>query len=217
MARQIAQRCLAFAGTGFGIASPEQHLGPRLVDLRHEAEAAGVRIPQPRDRPAGQDAGKRLDVLLRIAAIDAERVQLEDLTAEILVESLAGAPADQRVGPDRLNVVEVEAHPRMARHGEQHIGEAAGDVRADRLALEGADEAAHHRAHRRNREVIAPEEYQPLEQRRLAGDRRVHPGADLGEEDGAQLVLGAGLLSGLLVDRFLVEARLQHGGDHRPR
>ena len=26
----------------------------------------------------------------------------------------------------------------MARHRQQHVGEAAGDVRADRLALEGA-------------------------------------------------------------------------------
>src|SRR5882672_11263075 len=176
MAREVAERRLALLRPGFAIAASEQDLGPRLVDLRHEAEAAGIGVVEPRDRPAGQDAGKRLDVLLGIAAIDAERVQLEDLASEILVEPLVAALAERRARPDRLDVVEIEAHRRMARDGEQHIGEASGDVRADRLALESADEAAYHRPQRRDGEVVAPEEDQTLAQRRRAGDRRVNPG-----------------------------------------
>jgi hypothetical protein len=43
----------------------------------------------------------------------------------------------------------------MARHGEQHVGEAAGDVRADRLALERGREAADRRAQDRDGEMIA--------------------------------------------------------------
>src|SRR5207244_1391067 len=100
--------------------------------------------------PAGQDAGERLDVLLAVTAIDAERVQLEDLAAEILVEALVAAAADERVRTDRLDIVEIEPHRRMARHREQHVGEPAGDMRTDGLALESADEAAHDRAQRRN-------------------------------------------------------------------
>src|SRR5260370_42567471 len=87
VSRQIAQGCLALARTGLGIAAAEQNLGAGLVDLRHEAERAGARAVEASDRPARQDAVERLDVVVRGAATDAEREQLEDLAAEILVEA----------------------------------------------------------------------------------------------------------------------------------
>src|SRR5438552_19093280 len=86
-------------------ASAKQGFLPRLVDLRRETEAAGVGIAEPRDRPAGQDTGERLDIPLRVAAVDAERVQLENLAAEFLVDALGGAPTDRRVRGGWLDVV----------------------------------------------------------------------------------------------------------------
>jgi hypothetical protein len=65
-------------------------LAPGSWIARHEAEMPGL-VGARADRPAGQDAGERADVLLAIAAIDAERVQLQQLAAEILVEPALAA------------------------------------------------------------------------------------------------------------------------------
>ena len=65
------------------------------------------------------------DVGLGVAAVDADRVQLQDLAGEVLVEAEAAALAGPGMRPDRLGVVEIEQHRRMARDGEQHVAEAA--------------------------------------------------------------------------------------------
>ena len=48
------------------------------------AEAAA--LPRVVDRPAGERARHFGDVLLRVAAVDAERVQLHQLAAVVLVQ-----------------------------------------------------------------------------------------------------------------------------------
>ena len=179
-------------------------------------ESAGVGILQPRDRPAGQDACQRLDIVLRVAAIDAERVQLHHLARQILVEADMTALPGLRIRADREHLVEIEQHRRMPLGGEQHIDEAAGDMRPDRLALESPGEAADDRPHAGYSEMIAPEARQPFLQRRIAIDDRVEARIELGEIDRAQaLVLGLLEIGVLVLAEIL--PRLQHFRDHAGR
>ena len=69
-------------------------------------------------------------------------------------------------GPDRADVVEIEQHRRVAHHRQQHVGEAAGDMRADRLLDEGARQRGALAAAQRDREVVGPEPDQPFAERR---------------------------------------------------
>src|SRR5579884_1358034 len=55
-----------------------------VVPLGAELEMAGLEA----DSPAGETAGDFLHVFLRVPAVHAQRVQLEDFAAEVLVESL---------------------------------------------------------------------------------------------------------------------------------
>ena len=180
---EIGERRDALLLTALGIALVEQSLGTRLVRERAKAERPRRRLLRSRDRPAGQDARQRLDIVLRIAAIDTERVQLEDFASEILVEAAAGALAGHRIGTDRLRVVEIEQHRRMALDRKQHVGEAAEHVRPDRLALERTGKAADEGAARRHREVVAPELHEPLDIGPLARSGGAQPCLDLGEID----------------------------------
>src|SRR4051812_48222891 len=71
----------------------EQHLVAGLMPVWRDGEQPAMdRIVVGRgNRPAGDDAGKAGDVGLRIAAVDAQRVELQDLAGKILVEAaLAG-------------------------------------------------------------------------------------------------------------------------------
>ncbi len=124
---------------------------PGLVDQLGEGELAGRRVPgqprrraaaEPAHRPAGQRPGELGDVGLRVAGADAERMQLEDFAREVLVEAalLAAARGDElagaRIRADRLRLVEVDEHRRMLLDRDQHVGEFAQHMRADRLELE---------------------------------------------------------------------------------
>ena len=62
---------------------PEDRLLARVVDRRIEDELAGL----PVERPSGERARDFLHVLLRVAAVDAERVQLHQLARIVLVEA----------------------------------------------------------------------------------------------------------------------------------
>ena len=117
----------------------------RLAPIRLEVEGAGrARLAQgSRDAPAGDGAGELGDVGLRVARADAERVELEDFTREVFVESLAGEPPGTGVGTDRVLVVEEEDHRRMTLRGPEQRGEFAERVRTDRLALERPGGDAH--------------------------------------------------------------------------
>jgi hypothetical protein len=89
----------------------------------------------------------------------------------------------------------------MTHDGAQHVVEAAGDVRAYGLALEGAGEHGQDRlAGDRDREVVAPEMGETLDQRRLRADGGKRALADLLE------IEGAGLLAELpLEDRLVLD------------
>src|ERR1051325_6827989 len=61
----------------------EDDLLAGVVQRRHEAELSAPRI----DRPAGKGARDVDHVLLRVTGVDAERVELEELAAVVLVEA----------------------------------------------------------------------------------------------------------------------------------
>src|SRR6185369_11051102 len=102
------------------------------AELR-EAPVAGFAA----DRPAGDGLGEGGDVRLRVTAVDAERVQLEDLARQVLVDvefapTLRIAAALQktrgaRIRADRRLVVEVQQHRRVLLDREQQIREMPGD------------------------------------------------------------------------------------------
>jgi hypothetical protein len=130
-----------------------------VVHARPEDEVpVGLR---PVDRPAGERAGDLGDVLLCVAAVHAERVQLHQLARVVLVESaLASAVRSRRhdeVRPGAEPVVEVEEHRRMVRGGAHEVGELAHRVRADRFALVGRDVPPHVALAREHVEVVEPE------------------------------------------------------------
>src|SRR5208337_1569690 len=137
----------------------------RLVEVRVEDEApffAGLVIVAG-EAPSGNDARKRGDVLLRVAAIDAERVQLQNLPGEILVEPLLLALSAPRIRPHRLLVVEIDEHGRMLLGSKQHVFEAPEYMRTDDLALIGARENAIGAGlARRDAEMVRPEQNEAL-------------------------------------------------------
>ena len=61
----------------------EDDLRAVVVTAGHELEFAGLRV----DAPAGEAAGDFLHVLLRVAAVDAERVQFHDLAGVVFVDA----------------------------------------------------------------------------------------------------------------------------------
>ncbi len=76
------------------------------------AEAASAGSDRAADRPARDHLREFGDVVLGVAAIDAERVQLEDLAREVLVETelaatVAREPRRRRPFAHRRRVVEV--------------------------------------------------------------------------------------------------------------
>ena len=90
-----------------GIARAEHHLRARLVQLGAEHELPGLRRRRsarrrpPIDQPV-MHLGEGGDVGLRVAAADPERVQLEDLARQILVDAdlaLRLAPLDALARP----------------------------------------------------------------------------------------------------------------------
>ncbi len=102
-----------------------------LVQARIEDElTAALGIGAGLDQgPARQHIGERDDVVLGVAAAHAERMQLEDLAREILVETAGAVDPGDRVRAHRADIVEIEQHGRMAIGGKQQIGEAAQHVR----------------------------------------------------------------------------------------
>ena len=88
--------------------------------------------------------------LLRVPAVDAERVQLEQLARVVLVQaarSAGGAHARLSSVAQRrvrrvhraLELIQVEQHRRALRHGAQQVAEVAERARPDHVAVVGRD------------------------------------------------------------------------------
>src|SRR5439155_13394331 len=109
------------------------------------------------------DLCKARDILLRIAATDAEGVELENLARQVLVEPAASAFSHARVRTDRLIEVQVTDHRLMVLDDDQHVFKSAHHMGADGLDLESASENA--ALGSADGEVIGPEIDQPFEER----------------------------------------------------
>src|SRR3984885_14150514 len=122
--REVAQHGDALLHAAFRVAFAEHALCARLVHLLAEHELTGRAAREASevraDRPAGDDLGEARDISLRIAATDAEGLQLEDLARKILIDAeaaLASAPRGAlcklRIGADGRLIVEIQKHRRM--------------------------------------------------------------------------------------------------------
>ena len=156
----------------------------KLARLAAQERAIGA------ERPAGQRLRERRDVLLRIAAVDAERVQLENLAREVLVDAElaiarcrapAAALRELRARADRSLVVQVQDHCRMRLDRGEHVDKASGHVRPDRFVLQRTGERQDLRLVGGNGEVVGPEMHEPLAERLLRCDGNAVAGGDLVE------------------------------------
>ena len=130
MAREIGEHAAALLDAGVVVALADHGLRAGLVHARIEDEhaaALGV-LPRRNDSPAGDDLGETGDVVLRVDAAHAERMQLENLARQILVEAAAAVLAGARIRADRARIVEIDQHRRMALDREQHVAEAAEHI-----------------------------------------------------------------------------------------
>ena len=209
MPRERANDALTFLDAGLGVSRTEHGFRSRLVQqfLKREADVAvgGRRsghgrasplrrhllpgsAPEAAHGPSGENLRQLLHILLRVAAVDAQRVQLEQFARVVFVEpaplpsAASGKPRPTRAGTDRLEIVEVDEHRRMLRRCEQHVFEPAEDVRPDRLALVAAGERRdEHLRRSRDAQMIGPERDEPLDERPI----RRHTLAERGTAFGA--------------------------------
>ncbi len=142
----------------------------RFVGERAEAEAR--RIVAQVDRPAGQHLGEAGHVRLGVAGRRTDGVQFHAFAGEVLVQPAMAALAGRTVRSNRANVVQIHQHRRMAHDRQQHVGEAPGHMRADRLLNEGAGDRCALAATQRDGEMVGPEPHQPLAEWRR-GDQRI--------------------------------------------
>jgi len=153
-------------------------LGPAIVGRRAEDEAAALLGPV--DRPAGEAARDLDHVLLRVAAVHSEGVQLHELAGVVLVEPHAparvGAAGHHEVGARAEPVVEVEEHRGMTRGGQHEVAEPPERVRPDRLPLVGRQHPAHRPLLPVDVEVIEPEVHHHFLELPVARDRARDPG-----------------------------------------
>src|SRR5258708_6262461 len=92
------------------------------------------------DGPTGEAARHFDNVLLRIAAVYAERVQFQQLAAVVLVQSsfwLSTTPHRRSVRRNRLPVVQIKQHRRTLGCRFQEIPKLTKRVRADGFTLVG--------------------------------------------------------------------------------
>ena len=89
---------------------------------------------------------KLVTSVLRVDRAHAERMQFENFARQIFVQAAAAIDAGDGIRSDRLGIVEIDQHRRVAFGGEQHVGETAEHIGADRFALvaAGLDGALRH-------------------------------------------------------------------------
>ena len=137
-----------FLAPAGGNGHAQHHLLAFIVDSGVELEpAAGPKAVL--DGPTGEAAGHGDDIFLRVTAVHAERVQLEQLAGVILIQPPGGPGAaphpGQRLGSwrrNRLPVIQVEQHGRILRRRQQHVLELAKNMRTNGIALVGRHQKA---------------------------------------------------------------------------
>ena len=226
-AGQAVQRFVHF-GQAFGAQRlAEERLGLPVVPLGVELEQAvahvvasqrglhawGLAAWRPlRHAHAGQHAGQLLHVLLAVAAVHAQRVQLHQLARVVLVDAACGV----------LCVVQVAQHGRVAHGGAQQVAKAAQCVGAYCAFLVVTHQGAQVALAGKHVEVVHPEPGHLLAQLGGRIERAQHkPGGSLllqgahvllpGFERGLALVLGRQGLGGAVAGFHVGCQRLDGG------
>ena len=135
----------------------ENRLRLLVVELVHIDEA--VRAPHFAayvDRPAREAACNIDDVFESEVRFDAYGVELEELSSPVLVEAEL-PPPDSDSFRSTYIVVEVEEHRRALRDRDEHVLEAAEDVRPNRVSLILGDAPARQAIAAVHIEVVEPE------------------------------------------------------------
>ena len=199
MLGKVGQHCARLRNARLTVARAHDRLGAWLVRgvvERELAELAAAGKPVGADRPARECTRESGDVLLRVAAVHAERVQLENFARQVLVDAelaIAGRRAsvatlrELRARADRSLVVQVQDHRGMRFDGGQQVGEPARDVRPDRFVLQCSGEREHLRLVGGDREMVGPEMDQSLAKRFFARDCNAIARRDLVEIVGRKL------------------------------
>jgi hypothetical protein len=144
MGRQHVERILPFCHAARGHRLAQPGLAAIVVPARVENKA-GVALG--RIGPARQHASQLGHVLLGIAAVHAEGMQLHQLARIVFVQ------------PARLRdpVIQIEQHGRMAGGGAQHLAEGAEYVRPDGIAFVAGHQGTVLALARKHVEVVVPE------------------------------------------------------------
>src|SRR5688500_6821070 len=92
MPAEVANRPLAMLDTAITVLLTEHGPRSRLVPQRIERKSDGA-AGQSADRPSSQYLRELQDIVLRVPAVHAERVELEQLARVVLVEAALEPPA----------------------------------------------------------------------------------------------------------------------------
>ena len=118
------------------------------------------------DGPAGQQHGGLRDVLLGIAGLYTQGVQLQQFAREILIQAFFSPRPSPGGWPHGLRVVQVQQHGRVQGGRAQQFFEIAKGVRTDRLVLMRPHQCQHGALGGRHAEVVGPELHPALGHRR---------------------------------------------------
>ena len=162
---------------GRGPRAPARRLRPPPARGRR---AARCRAAEAVDRPAGQNACQLLHVLLRVAAVHAERVQLHQLARVVLVQSapragcpLTGARAARDAGPIDWKLSRYTSIAGCLAEASTMSSKRPSTCGRIDVALVAAGERRDQDlCARRDAEMIRPERDEPLDERPVAGDAR---------------------------------------------
>src|SRR6516164_2999505 len=137
----------------------QEHLGTVVVASTLEnrgilrVEACVRRV----DGPTREDPGQCDDVLLRVSAIGAQRVQFHYFACEILIEPLLFAARAGAARGGAQRVIEIDQHRRMLCCCKQQVAEAAENKGTDCLLLIIADPKIVQPFARKYVEMVEPE------------------------------------------------------------
>ena len=160
--------------------------------------------PPPIDQPV-MTLGERRDVVLRVAAVDAERVQLEDLARQVLVEAELAAAALRGELARRANSGPIDVW--LSRYMSIAGCFSTASSRSTKLPVtcgriasfsSAPASAEQRRLVGGHGEVVGPEMHEPLAKRRVG--------------DGRDLVAGAGVLHEVVAEDRTVGALRSLGG-----
>src|SRR5690349_7138936 len=134
-----------------------------LTGVRHDRGNCGSAAARLKDGPTGKATRHFLHVLLRVATIDSERVQLHQLARVVLVDTASllllrpETTGSAGVRSNALKVVEVEQHRRTLRRRFEQIGELRQRVGTNRVAIVRSQQPAIGALVSEDVEVVGPE------------------------------------------------------------